>query len=79
MGLGPKKRVRVHTKDGKTVEGLLIRRKPEFTLEHSDLIEADQNGDIRTTELEGRVRILRDNISLYQEVAEVRVAEVTTP
>jgi hypothetical protein len=70
-----RKRVRVHTKDGKTVEGLLARKKPEFVLELADLVEADQNGDIRTTELEGRVRILRDNVSLYQEVAEVRVTE----
>jgi hypothetical protein len=68
------KRVRIHTKDGKTVEGLLIRKKPEFVLEFADLVEADQNGDIRTTELEGRVRVLRDNVSLYQEVAEAKVA-----
>jgi small nuclear ribonucleoprotein (snRNP)-like protein len=69
MVLGAQKRVRVHTKDGKTVEGLLARKKPEFVLELADLIEADEHGDIRTTELEGKVRILRDNVSLYQEVS----------
>jgi hypothetical protein len=65
-----RKRVRIHTKDGKTVEGLLTRKKPEFVLVFADLIEADENGDIRTAELDGTVRILRDNVSLYQEVSQ---------
>ena len=64
-----RKRVRVHTKDGKTVEGILVRKKPEFVLELADLIEADDQGEIRTSELDGTVRILRDNVSLYQEVS----------
>lgn len=67
MALGAHKRVRLHTKDGTTFEGLLIKRRPLYVLELADLIEPaeDKEGTI-THQLQGRVNVERDNIRFFQ-------------
>jgi len=70
--VGAKKRVRLHTKDGRTFEGLLLHRRPMYVLIVASLIEAphpdDQGGEIREITLDGEVRIERDNVSFFQVV-----------
>ena len=62
-----KKRVQVTTKDGLAIEGVLIRKRPEFVIEHPDLhVEAPEGGDPEKVQLQGRAVILRENISYIQ-------------
>ena len=64
MGLGASKRVRLHLKDGKSFEGLLVHKRPEFVLEIADLILP---GDKRQ-QIDGRVRVLRADVAFWQEL-----------
>lgn len=72
MGLA-KKRVRLHTKDGRTFEGLLIRRGAVYALELVDMLVGpgpdDQNVEIEKVQLDGQVRIERDNVSFFQVIS----------
>jgi hypothetical protein len=62
--LGKKKRkVRLHLKDGPTIEGLLIKRRPVYILWAPKAI-TDTGG--QPTELLGHVEVERANVSFYQ-------------
>lgn len=65
MVLGAKKRVIVHTTPAagsQTIEGILLRKRPEFILELADLqVDADER-----VQFKGRVHILRENVAFFQ-------------
>jgi hypothetical protein len=65
--LGAKKRVIVHTTPGsgsQTIEGILVRKRPEFVLELADLHTSPED----KVQVKGRVHILRESIAFYQEL-----------
>jgi hypothetical protein len=57
------KRCRVHLKDGKTVEGILLRKRPDVVLELAEQILGDE-----ARQIDGRARIPRENVSFWQEL-----------
>ena len=65
-----KKRVMVHTTPNagdQTVEGILLRRRPEFVLELADLHTGlDEEGKPIKVQIKGHVHILRESIAFYQ-------------
>jgi hypothetical protein len=66
MGLA-KKRVVLHSKDGSTFEGILLRRKPLYVLELADLItKHPETGATEKTQIKGRVNVERENVSFFQ-------------
>lgn len=69
------KRVIVHLKNGESIEGVLVRKKPEVALELADklLTDAEKKALFNATgeadekvQLKGRVVVFRDNVSLIQ-------------
>lgn len=65
MVLGARKRVIIHTTPAagsQTIEGILMRRTPEFVLDLAKL----QVSPEETVEIKGRVHLLRENIAFYQ-------------
>lgn len=68
MVLGAKKRVIVHTTPSagsQTIEGVLLRRKPEFVLELADLLTSPEE----KVQIQGRVHLPRENVAFYQDVS----------
>jgi hypothetical protein len=60
-----RKRVRVHTKDQKTYDGVLIRRRGKWIrLEKASLVEADD----RSIPMDGATVIPRENVACIQEL-----------
>lgn len=72
MGLA-KKRVRLHTKDGRTFEGVLLHRRPLYVLTLVDMLVGpgpdDQAVETQKVQLDGQVRLERDNVSFYQVIS----------
>lgn len=69
MGLA-KKRVVLHSKDGRTFEGILLRRGSLYVLELADLIEVNpETRQTEKTQIKGRVNIERENVSFFQVLA----------
>lgn len=70
LGARANKRILVHTtpKAGsQTIEGVLVRKRPEFILELADLITGrDEKGKEEKVQLEGRVHLLREQIAFWQ-------------
>jgi hypothetical protein len=60
-----KKRVLLHTKDGRSIEGLLLRRKPEFALGLAELVHLVE-GETTKNQVDGVVKVPRENVSFYQ-------------
>lgn len=66
--LGKKKRkVRLHLKDGPTIEGLLIERRPFYVLWAPKAITET---DGRPTDLLGHVEVERENVAFYQVLSQ---------
>jgi hypothetical protein len=66
--LGKKKRkVRLHLKDGPTIEGLLIKRRPVYVLWAPKAITET---DGRPADLLGHVEVERENVAFYQVLAQ---------
>lgn len=71
MVLGPKKRVRVHTNPvsgSQTIEGVLLKKRPEIVLELAFLVTGPGGGDEDRVQIEGRVHILREHVAFWQVV-----------
>lgn len=67
MVLGAKKRIRLHTKDGRTFEGVLMRRRPVYELDLAELIDLHpETHNTERTPIEGRAIVERDNVSFFQ-------------
>jgi ribosomal protein S16 len=62
-----KRKVRVHLKDGPTIEGLLIKRRPVYLIYAPKAITET---DGRPAELIGHVEIERENVAFYQVLAQ---------
>jgi hypothetical protein len=62
-----KKKVRVHLKDGPTIEGLLIKSRPVYLIYAPKAITET---DGRPAELIGHVEIPRENVAFYQVLAQ---------
>jgi hypothetical protein len=58
-----KRKVRVHLKDGPTIEGLLIKRHPVYVLWAPQAITETAG---QPTDLLGHVEVPRENVSFYQ-------------
>lgn len=65
--LGKKKKVRLHLKDGPTIEGLLIRRRPVYVVFAPKAITET---DGRPADLIGHVEVERENVAFYQVLAQ---------
>lgn len=66
--LGRKKRkVRLHLKDGPTIEGLLVARRPEYVVWAPQAI-TDTGG--LPSDLLGHVRVPRENVAFYQVLSQ---------
>jgi hypothetical protein len=62
-----RKKVRVHLKDGPTLEGLLVQRRPVYLLYAPKAITET---DGRPAELIGHVEIERENVAFYQVLSQ---------
>ena len=58
-----KRKVRVHLKDGPTIEGLLIKSRPVYILWAPQAITET---DGRPADLLGHVEVPRENVAFYQ-------------
>lgn len=72
MVLGAKKRVIVHTTPNagsQTIEGILLRKKPEFVLDLASLVTGVDQGEETKLQIQGRVHLLRENVAFYQDIS----------
>ena len=62
-----KRKVRVHLKDGPTIEGLLIKSRPVYILWAPQAITET---DGRPADLLGHVEVPRENVAFYQVLSQ---------
>lgn len=70
MGLRARQRVIVHLKSGESIEGLLVRKRPEVILELADLLQQNpESGEEEKVQVQGRAVFLRENVAWIQVTA----------
>jgi hypothetical protein len=62
-----KRKVRLHLKDGPTIEGLLIKRRPVYVLWAPKAITETSGAP---TELVGHVEVPVENVAFYQVLSQ---------
>lgn len=75
MVLRARRRVIVHLKSGESIEGILMRKRPEVIVEYADklLTEAEKQALHNATgdndekvQIQGRVAVFRENVNFIQ-------------